>query len=241
MESPIRVQADLTEGITAFLRLVPDGMRAVGERLTEEYDYRRDSRRMRNITTAAALAVPDMDKDATAPDDDWLTEWFDLASKRSHPDWQKAMAKMLTYESNAPNSVPLRYFTDMARLDKDVMDEFREFCGYYVGDLEAIVRRDDAKANFIIEANLVSYILFQDWHIEIHKAENVRFLHLAVADEIIRIKNGGFKLPIGNVHLTNFGRFVYSLLDPKPPPAPGLADSLRALWKDHLYEGNPAE
>ena len=239
MESPIRVQADLTEGITAFLRLVPDGMRAVGERLTEEYDYRRDSRRMRNITTAAALAVPDMGKDATAPDDDWLTEWFDLASKRSHPDWQKAMAKMLTYESNAPNSVPLRYFTDMARLDKDVIDEFKKYCGYYVDEIDNIVKNDGAIPRFIAEANLVTRTsLGVDLHLRQSGNEP---LPVRAAGEIIRIKNGEYRLPVGTIRLTNFGQFVYSLLDPKPPPAPGLADSLRALWKDHLYEGNPAE
>lgn len=241
MESPIKIHADLTEGINAFLRLIPDGMRAVGERLTEEYDYRRDSRRMRNITTAAALAVPDMDKDATAPDDDWLTEWFDLASKRSHPDWQKAMAKMLAYESNAPNSVPLRYFSDMARLDKDVMDEFMAYCGYYVEAIGDIVKETKLSPIFIAEANLVTYLGTATVIFITHPRGNRPYLCFQVAGEIIRIKNSKYEVQTGQIKLTNFGRFVYSLLDPKPPPAPGLADSLRALWKDHLYEGNPAE
>ena len=241
MESPIKIHADLTEGINAFLLLFPDGMRAVGERLAEEYDYRRDSRRMRNIATAAALAVPDMDKGATAPDDDWLTEWFDLASKRNYPDWQKAIAKMLAYESNVPGTVPLRYFVDMARLDKDVMEEFMEYCEYYVGAMDDIVRNDKFMPILITEANLVTHTGAAHMDLQIFTHENASALEVTIAGESILIRNDTYTLPIGRIQLTNFGRFVYSLLDPKPPPAPGLADSLRALWENHLYEGNPAE
>ena len=240
MESPIRVQADLSKGLNAWLTLLPEGMRAVGNRLTEEYDHWRDSRRMRNIVTAVEIAVPDMDQDATSPDDDWLTEWFDLASKRSTPDWQKAMAKMLASESNAPGTVPLRYFVDMARLDKAVIDEFGKVCGYYLPSIKDICQDDPNPSDILLDANLVRTRSF-GFVIPIRKKEQYKRLYVPCPGEDIYIQNGDYNLPAGNSKLTNFGSFVYSLLDPKPPPAPGLADSVRALWKDYLYEEDAAE
>lgn len=241
MASPIRVTADLSEGLNAILRLIPDGARAVGERLMEEWDDRRDSRRMRNIAAAAVLAVPEMNADATAPDDDWLSEWFDLASKRSHQDWQHAIAKMLSNESNAPGSVPLRYFTDMARLDKDVLDLFRAYCGYYVSDLGDIVKTERTFTYTLIAgANLVFHH-DRPTVFHIHQRSNALYQSVDVSGRRILIKNGKYELPMGNIRLTDFGRFIYSLLDHPPPQAPDQMESLREMWKEHLYEGDLAE
>lgn len=232
------VKADLSESINNWLNLFPDGARAVGVRLMEEYDYRRDQRRMHNIVNAANLALPDIGENATAPDDDWMTEWFDLASKRSYADWQKAMGKMLASEVNEPGSVPLRYFVDMARLDKQVMDEFAEYCGWYVSDLAQIVRKGTRIPRYIGEANLIEHsAVGRSFHI-LKRPIAEKFLTTDINGEITRIRNEDCDLPIGNYWLTNFGKFVYGLLDPKPPLSPELAPSLRELWKAYLYEGD---
>ena len=89
---PIKASEDLWNGLNAIMRLIPDTARDVGARLMEEHGVWQGTRRMRNIAAATALAVPEMNADATAPDDDWLSEWFDLAGKRSHQDWQDALA-----------------------------------------------------------------------------------------------------------------------------------------------------
>lgn len=241
MASPIRITADLSDSLNNILNLAPDGMRAFGERLMEERDDWRDSRRMRNIAAAAVLAVPEMNADATAPDDDWLSEWFDLASKRSHQDWQHALAKMLAIESNAPGSAPLRYFTDMARLDNRVIAEFKQYCGYIIDDRVDIVKNNANEPRLIVEANLVRYTAPMHLTLSIAKRENILAQYFRAAGETIRVKNDNYKLPTGNIQVTNFGRFVYSLLDPKPPPAPDLVASLREMWREHLYDGNVAE
>ena len=230
------IKADLSESLNNVVSMLPDALRAVGARLTEEYDYRRDQRRMRNIVNAADLALPDINEDATAPDDDWMTEWFDLASKRSYADWQKAMGKMLASEANEPGSVPLRYFVDMARLDKQVLDEFKEYCAWYVHGLGEIVREGTRVPHYIAEANLIEYgIAIRTRRMQ--KAPiAAEFLTTNINGEIIRMRNEDYDLPMGNYWLTNFGKFVYGLLDPKPPLSPELAPSLRELWKDLLYE-----
>ena len=230
----IPVKADLSESLNNVVNLLPDALRAVGGRLTEEYDYRRDQRRMGNIVDAAELALPDIGEDPTAPDDDWMTEWFDLASKHSYADWQKAMGKMLASEVNEPGSVPLRYFVDMARLDKQVLDEFAEYCGWYVPGLREIVREGRIVPRYICDANLIEHEAFGRT-LTIGEATTVwRFAN--INGEIIRLRNEAFDLPIGSYCLTNFGKFVYGLLDPKPPLSPELAPSLRELWKDYLYK-----
>ena len=234
------VKADLSESLNKVVSLLPDALRAVGGRLTEEYDYRRDRRRMHNIVNAAELALPDIGENPTAPDDDWMTEWFDLASKRSYADWQKAMGKMLASEVNEPGSVPLRYFVDMARLDKQVLDEFAEYCGWYVSGLDQIVREGTRIPRYIGEANLIEHGgLGRNLHI-LESPTSTEFLITNINGEIIRIRNEDCDLPIGNYWITNFGKFVYGLLDPKPPLSPVLAPGLRELWKDYLYKDDAA-
>ncbi len=230
----IPVKADLSESLNNVVSLLPDALRAVGGRLTEEYDYRRDQRRMHNIVNAAELALPDFGKNPTAPDDDWMTEWFDLASKRSYADWQKAMGKMLASEVNEPGSVPLRYFVDMARLDKQVLDEFAEYCGWYVPGLGEIVRSGQGVPRYIDEANLIEHVLFGRSKPLDKPTTGWRFAD--INGEIILLRNEAYNLPIGDYCLTNFGKFVYGLLDPKPPLSPELAPGLRELWKDYLYK-----
>lgn len=232
------VKADLSESLNNVVNLLPDALRAVGERLTEEYDYRRDQRRMHNIVDAANLALPDIGENPTAPDDDWMTEWFDLASKRSYADWQKAMGKMLASEVNEPGAVPLRYFVDMARLDKQVLDEFAEYCGWYVTSLREIVRKGTRIPRYIGEANLIEHGALGRSVLISEAPITAKFLVTSINGEIIRTRNAECDLPIGNYWLTNFGKFVYELLDPKPPLSPELAPSLRELWKDYLYEGD---
>ena len=218
MQSPIRVTADLSEGLNALLLLIPNGVKAIGERLTEEYDYRRDTRRMRNIANAAALAIPEIKETATAPDDDWMTEWFDLASKRSYQEWQHAMGKMLANETNEPGSVPLRYFVDMARLDKEVIEEFRHYCGWYVPEYRIIARKSTNVPRHIVQANLVEHSpIFYSIHI--HKLTNQEKHTIEATGEIISLRNEEQDIPVGNHKITEFGRFLYTLLDPKPPLA----------------------
>lgn len=228
------IKADLSESLNNWLNLLPDGARAIGERFMEERDYRRDQRRMHNIVNAAYLALPDIDENATAPDDDWMTEWFDLAGKRSRADWQKAMGKMLASEANEPGAVPLRYFVDMARLDKQVLDEFREYCGWYVPELGEVVRTGQGVPRYVCEANLIRHSLFGSSKPLDKPTTGSRITN--INGELIRLRDEAYNLPIGDYSLTNFGKFVYGLLDPKPPLSPELATSLRELWKDLLYE-----
>lgn len=242
MVSPFKIQADLTESLNNWISLLPDGARAVGMRLTEEYDYRRDRRRMRNILAAVEQAVPRMEADAAAPDDDWLSEWFELASKRNYPDWQHLLGKMMAHESNEPNSVPLRYFADMTRLDKEVMAEFQEYCGWYVSWLKHIVKNSTAVPRYLVEANLVAFTGAGQWTIDIKEPqEGAEYLIIPVNGEEINIKNFTRRLHVGNYWMTEFGQFIYHLLDPKPPSKPDLADSLRVMWKNHLHITNSPE
>ena len=236
MESPVRVQADLSEGVNAWLCAPIDAAKAIGTRLMEEWDYRRDSRRMRNIMESASLALPEIEDVSTAPDDDWMTEWFDLASKRSYQEWRHAMAKMLANEANEPGSVPLRYFVDMARLDKRVVEEFKAYCAWYVHPFHQIVKRDRKIPTYICEANLVINSKGGYMQSIQRMYGDAPCIPITINGWSILIKNGDYDLPIGNFSMTNFGEFVYDLLDPKPPLAPDLLQSLRELWKSHLYE-----
>ena len=237
MPSPIKVTADLSEGLNALLLLIPNGVKAIGERLTEEYDYRRDTRRMRNIANAAALAIPEIKETATSPDDDWMTEWFDLASKRSYPEWQHVLGKMLASEANAPGSVPMRYFVDMARLDKEVMAEFEKYCGWYVPGLKQIVKEGNIVPNYVREANLIDHSI-NNYTITIDNVRWFKGISFTVNGQNIVLRNERHILPIGNYSLTNFGKLIYTLLDPKPPLDPDLAQSLRELWENHLHPDN---
>ena len=234
MESPVRVQADLSEGVNAWLCAPIDAARAIGTRLMEEWDYRRDSRRMRNIMESASLALPEIEDVSTAPDDDWMTEWFDLASKRSYQEWRHAMAKMLANEANEPGSVPLRYFVDMARLDKRVVEEFKEYCAWYVHPFHQIVKQDRKIPIYICEANLVTNLMM-GYNQPISMHGDLPCIPVIIDRQCVYIKNADYDLPMGNFRLTNFGEFVYNLLDPKPPLAPDLLQSLFDIWKDHLY------
>ena len=234
MESPVRVQADLSEGVNAWLCAPIDAARAIGTRLMEEWDYRRESRRMRNILESANLALPEIGDGSTAPDDDWMTEWFDLASKRSYQEWRHAMAKMLANEANEPGSVPLRYFVDMARLDKRVVDEFKAYCAWYVRPFHQIVKQDLKIPSYICEANLVTnFMIGYEQRISMHG--DLPCIPVIIDRQCVYIKNADYSLPMGNFRLTNFGEFVYNLLDPKPPLAPDLLQSLFDIWQDHLY------
>ena len=234
MESPVRVQADLSEGVNAWLCAPIDAARAIGTRLMEEWDYRRDSRRMRNIMESASLALPEIEDGSTAPDDDWMTEWFDLASKRSYQEWRHAMAKMLANEANEPGSVPLRYFVDMARLDKRVVEEFKAYCAWYVPPFHQIVKQDRKIPIYICEANLVTNLMM-GYNQPISMHGDLPCIPVIIDRQCVYIKNADYDLPMGNFRLTNFGEFVYNLLDPKPPLAPDLLQSLFDIWKDHLY------
>ena len=74
IESPIKVYADLTKGINAWLCAPIDAAGAVGTRLMRELDLRYEIRRIRNIN----LALPDRD--------DLMMECFDSANKRRYPE-----------------------------------------------------------------------------------------------------------------------------------------------------------
>ena len=240
MESPVRIQVDLSESFNNWLNSPIDALRAIGERGMEEWDYRRDQRRMRNIENAANAALPDIGENPTVPDDDFLNEWFDLASKRSYADWQKALGKMLASEINEPGSVPLRYFVDMARLDKQVLDEFRAYCAWYVPGPNEVILNSLVIPRYVAGANLLEHSTFGNLR-PLPVVPMGPYVRVTLPNgEIIRLRNENADIPMGNNRLTEFGKFIYGLLDPKPPPSPELAQSLRELWKAHLYEGDVA-
>ena len=241
MESPVRVEADLTEGVNSWLTLLPEGIRAIGNRVMEGYDHWRSQRRAKNVMETFSKAVPDIEEaTAVAPEPDFLDEWVDLVSKRSDPGVQQLLAKAMAQEANNPGSVPLRHIVDMARLDKQVLDEFAEYCGWYIADLNQIVRKGTRIPRYMGEANLIEHSpLERSLHIP-ESPTSTGFLITNINGEIIRTRNEDCDLPLGNYWLTNFGKFVYGLLDPKPPLSPELVPGLRELWKDYLYEGDAA-
>lgn len=240
MESPVRVEADITEGVNSWLTLLPEGIRAIGNRVMEGYDHWRSQRRAKNVMDTFSQAIPDIDETtAVVPEPDFLDEWVDLVSKRSDPGVQQLLAKAMAQEANTPGSVPLRHIVDMARLDKQVLDEFAEYCGWYVpGPNQVILDRPNIP-RYVLGANLIEQSTFG--HLQPIPTVDRRSPYVRVTltnGEIIFLRNEKANIPMGNNRLTEFGEFIYGLLDDKPDQSPGLASHLRELWKDYLYEGD---
>ena len=230
MESPIRleVKADLTRSVESWATLVPDGLRAIGTRMVELFDYKRDSRRAENAIAVVEKAIPLMNEDAEAPDEDWLDEFLDLASKRSLADLQKMLANVLARESSTPGTIPQRYIQFMAAIDMEVVDEFIDFCQWVVPSIKQVVVNDDIFIpDALIEARLVE--VFAVGH-SISANRDVR--HPIIVGGVTHWFNfpRGTNAPLGKYSLTSFGKLVFDLLDPKPTRSPEADEFLLTLW-----------
>ena len=245
IESPVRATADLTKTVNSWGTAAPDFARGIVGRLGELTDFGLDflyakrgvrSRRFLNQFEIIDTAIPQMREDAQVPDDDWLDEFLDLAGKRSRADLQQMLAKVLAQESNTPGNVPQRYIHFMADIDKDVIDEFIDFCQWMaIPSLKTIVARDNIQLpSGLIEARLVTHspagfeiTLDSDMH---------NFLQWEDMDHRFNFPAGA-RIPVGNFALTSFGEMIYDLLDPKPAISPEVNQLLLSLWK--RYEEDP--
>ena len=208
------------------------------DRVLEEYDYRRDARRAQNNLESLNKGLPHLRSNCHIPDDDWLKEWLDLSGKHSTHEWQMAMGKMVSTECNTPGSVPRRYFIRIAGVDSDVLEEFRRLVSWYVPDVEDVVLPVHMDSSLIPNLTHDAGLMMEGQRRRTADWAQGRWIGVPGSVGLFilqgKVTHAGGGVNVGLFHLTDFGRFVHSLLDPKPAPDPGLWDFLCSLWEDAI-------
>lgn len=233
----------------ATVRGADDAIRFVMSEVWGAMKGNPDSRRARNTVAAVVMSSPDLREDARTPDEDWVSEWINLASKRSREEWTAALSKMLTMECNKPGSVPLRYFTRMHSLDDVVLREFSHLCGWranVVTNEVNLIVPDSITPVHTTEVGLVEMVSGgSSWTRKLHRnpLKPGQVLPDALLD-VYRVQTGeqpillkyeeGVSLHLGPCRLTTFGELVLSLLDPPPALNPGLVKHLLDYWRKSL-------
>lgn len=243
VKADVEVKADLTEGVTAlaqsggrfvdaFANLVnqlPTGVRAVA-------DIVRDWRGRRSSNALAVLegATPLLNEDAQAPDDDWVDELLDLAGKRSKQDFQRMLSRLFALECNTIDSVPLRYINFMAALDKDVLEEFAYYLGWYDLSWGRIIKGDPAASvpipQYVVQANLIIHHAM-GYQITLSNDQPIAYV-ISHGDQHYRFSfPPRADVPLGCYQLTSFGEMVLELLDPRPPSRSEALTDKAKLWE----------
>ena len=139
---------------------------------------------------------------------------------------------MLVQESNTPGYVPLRFVVDTARLDKEVLDEFKALGRWFIPSLQSIVSDDTRFYPLCSSAGLVDFIpgVYQRFPGATHQ------YRILMGDDILVLTHQpeNFNLPCGSYAITPYGLFIYDLLDPKPSLDPDIVKVCRRLWNECL-------
>lgn len=244
VDAKIDAKVDLTEGVTTLARstgnfidgltnwltLVPHGVRTVGSLIRDW----RDDRRSRNALAVLEGATPLLNGDAQAPDDDWVDEFLDLAGKRSKADFQKMLSRLFALECNTPDSVPLRYINFMAALDRDVLEEFAYYLGWYDPSWRRVIKGGSDVPNpipqYVVQANLITYHpLGYQGTLRNDQGASSAF---SDGDQHYRFSfPPGADVPLGHYSLTGFGKMVLELLDHRPVLRKEALTERVELWK----------
>ena len=99
---------------------------------TANYDAESISQYCKNIESIAAQSLPLLLEEAKPEnmEKDWITNFFDKCRLVSDEEMQKAWAKILAGEANAPGTFSKRTINFMASLDKQDAVLFTKLCGF---------------------------------------------------------------------------------------------------------------
>lgn len=193
--------------------------------------YRRfgvQSRRFRNAFEIFSRSAPHLNDTAQEPDDDWLDEFFEIASRRSNADLRQLLMHVFAREANVPGTIPLRYIQFMKALDKEVLEAFIDFCQWvYPLLVQSFVPDDIVIPDLLVESQLVT--IYATGH-KIHADRDIR--HPVTVEGVthwFRFPRG-IDAPIGKYGLTSFGKMVYELLDPQPDWSLDAGYHVLSLW-----------
>lgn len=94
-----------------------------------------DARKAKNMTDIIIRALPLLEDNANPKDldDDWIMDYFDMASKIQSEDMKNIWARILAEETNCPNNISKRLLHNMFLMSRNDADNFlnlSRFCFY---------------------------------------------------------------------------------------------------------------
>jgi hypothetical protein len=218
--------------------------------------------RQANIEGITAKALPLL-KEESQPqnvENDWVTNFFDKSRIVSDEGMQRLWSRILAGEANTPGSFSRQTVNLMGDLEKEDAELLTRLCGFGW----RIMSRREGPLVYKVDHDIYDRngLYFESLeHLDaiglIHHDNLVGFAALKLPEkfsatyfgasvDITLPKNAGGKLSVGNVLLTQAGRELARICEPKP--VEGYLDYVYEIWqakslvpKKETKQGVPAE